>query len=105
VLAGRQGGYGQLMSHHTEINGHRVVELAQVTSRVFFGTSTVCVGCGAQFADRLEIEDRYCPAANVTHGHQLVSEDCLLYCRHCPLVAYDLTDVATEPVCPMPLRP
>ncbi|MEV8378747.1 hypothetical protein AB0P21_38760 [Kribbella sp. NPDC056861] len=93
------------MSHHIEINGHRVVELAQVTSRVFFGTSTICVGCGARFVDRLEIEERFCPAATVAHGHHLVGDDGLLYCRRCPLVAYDLTDVATEPSCPMPLQP
>ncbi len=41
----------------------------------------------------------------VAHGHELVSnlDDGLLYCVRCPLVAYDLDDVATEPECPMPL--
>lgn len=41
----------------------------------------------------------------VVHSHELVSslEDGLLYCLKCPLVAYDLNDVATEPICPMPL--
>ena len=41
----------------------------------------------------------------VVHGHDLVGslEDGLLYCQQCPLVAYDLDDVATEPICPMPL--
>ena len=39
-------------------------------------------------------------------GHDLVGnlDDGLLYCQRCPLVAYDLADAATEPICPMPLQ-
>jgi len=89
-----------------EVNGHRVVELSRVTSQRRSSVTPVCLNCGAHFADRLEIDDTTCPAAGQPHGHDLVSDpdDGLLYCRRCPLVAYDLDDVATEPVCPMPLQ-
>ncbi|WP_185445606.1 hypothetical protein [Kribbella qitaiheensis] len=41
------------------------------------------------------------------HEHEFVTNPCdgLLYCQRCPMVAYDLADAATEPICPMPLRP
>ena len=89
-----------------EINGHRVVELSRVTPQGRAGAVPVCLGCGAHFADRFEIEGTSCPAAGEAHGHDLVSdlELGLLYCKRCPLVAYDLNDVATEPICPMPLQ-
>lgn len=89
-----------------EINGHRVVELSRVTPQGRAGAVPVCLGCGAHFTDRLEIEGTSCPAAGEAHGHDLVSdlELGLLYCKRCALVAYDLNDVATEPICPMPLQ-
>lgn len=41
-----------------------------------------------------------------TTGHDFVTDpgDGLLYCTQCPMVAYDLTDAATEPECPLPLE-
>lgn len=88
-----------------DINGHRVVELWPVTSSKA-GAVPVCLRCGAHFADRLEIENTFCRASGQAHGHDLFSDpdDGLLYCRRCPLVAYDLNDVDTEPICPMPLQ-
>ena len=89
-----------------EINGHRVVDLSRVSPRGRSSSAPVCIRCGAHFADRLEIDNTSCPAAGKAHGHQLVTDpdDGLLYCTRCPLVAYDLDDVATEPTCPMPLQ-
>jgi hypothetical protein len=91
----------------TEINGHRVVDLSRVTAQGRSNPTPVCFRCGAHFTDRLDIENTSCPAAGDSHGHRLVTdpEDGLLYCTRCPLVAYDLTDVASEPNCPMPLQP
>lgn len=89
-----------------EINGHRVVAVSRVTTLARLSAGSVCIRCGAHFVDRLEIENTSCPAAGDTHGHELFTnpDDGLLYCRRCPLVAYDLDDVATEPQCPMPLH-
>jgi hypothetical protein len=85
----------------TKINGHRVRSLTRPAPH---GSAGICIECGAQFRDRLEIEDVYC--SNGAHGHELVSDfdSGLLYCRRCPLVAYDSADAATEPLCPMPLQ-
>jgi hypothetical protein len=87
-----------------DINGHQVVEVSRV------GRSSaipVCLLCGAHFLDRFEIENTTCPAAGPAHGHDLINDpgDGLLYCTRCPFVAYDLNDVATDPICPMPLHP
>lgn len=89
-----------------EINGHRVVAVSRVTTLARLNGGSVCIRCGAHFVDRPEIENTSCPAAGDTHGHELFTDpdDGLLYCRRCPLVAYDLDDVATEPQCPMPLH-
>jgi hypothetical protein len=90
-----------------EINGHRVVDVSRVTTQGVAGAVPVCLRCGAHFTDRLEIERTFCPASGQAHGHDLItdSDDGLLYCRRCPMVAYDLDDVASEPNCPMPLQP
>ena len=88
-----------------EINGHRVLDLSRVTRQGRSIVVPVCFGCGAHFTDRREIEGTSCPAAGEPHGHDLTTdaETGLLTCRRCPLVAYDLADVETEPICPMPL--
>ncbi|MFG1817715.1 hypothetical protein ACGFIF_28425 [Kribbella sp. NPDC049174] len=89
-----------------EINGHRVVDLSRVTPQGRAVVVPVCLGCGAHFTDRREIEGTSCPVAGEAHGHDLVTdaETGLLVCSRCPLVAYDLADAETEPTCPMPLR-
>ena len=100
------GEEGRVTEFFAEINGHRIVDLSRVTHRRASRPAQVCSRCGAHFADRLEIENTSCPAAGTPHGHELFSDpdDGLLYCKRCPLVAYDLDDVATEPICPMPLH-
>jgi hypothetical protein len=88
------------------INGHWVADVSMVTPQGHVGAGRVCIRCGAHFAPHDTIDSTHCPATGVTHGHELVTnpDDGLLYCTRCPLVAYDLTDVATEPHCPMPLH-
>jgi hypothetical protein len=90
--------------HIAKINGHRVATLPG-PARQQPSLQSVCLGCGTRFTERLEIEYLVCPAGNDVHSHDLVGDpdDGLLYCLRCPLVAYDLNDVATEPTCPMPL--
>jgi hypothetical protein len=91
---------------YAEINGHRIMDLSRAMPAGPSSTASACVRCGARFADRLEMEDAPCPAAGRAHNHDLISDDDgLLYCRQCPLVAYDLADVSSEPDCPIPLRP
>lgn len=89
-----------------EINGHRVMTLSRVTTRGWVGAVPVCIECGTHFTDRREIENSPCPAAGTSHGHDIVvdPDDGLLYCQRCPLVAYDVADLATEPNCPIPLQ-
>jgi hypothetical protein len=85
-----------------EISGHQLVDLVQTAPSGRPHASLVCLRCGSPL-DHPNLG--VCLAARHLHGHELVSDpvDGLLYCRQCPLVAYDLDDVATEPVCPMPL--
>jgi hypothetical protein len=97
---------GEVTELYAEINGHRVLDLSRASLAGPSGYASVCVRCGARFADRLEMENAPCPPVARTHNHDLVTgDDGLLYCRHCPLVAYDLADVTSEPDCPLPLRP
>ncbi|MEV8375957.1 hypothetical protein AB0P21_24680 [Kribbella sp. NPDC056861] len=88
-----------------DINGHRVVDLPRLTDQGQLVHESACLGCGTRFTERLQIEYFACPAIEEPHDHDLVSDpdDGLLYCLRCPLVAYDLDDVGTEPACPMPL--
>lgn len=87
------------------INGHWVTDVSMVTPRGDRSAGRVCVRCGGHFALGDDIEAG-CPAAGTAHGHELVTnlDDGLLYCTRCPLVAFDLADVASEPQCPMPLH-
>jgi hypothetical protein len=88
------------------INGHWVADVSMITPHGEVSAGRVCIRCGGHFAHPTEIATTHCPAAGTSHGHQLMTnpDDGLLYCTRCPLVAYDLDDVATEPDCPMPLH-
>ena len=90
----------------TEINGHWVADAQRVMTDGLLPAGWICVRCGAHFADRHDPYRTRCPATNRPHGHERFTDprDGLLYCRRCPLIAYDLADVATEPLCPMPLH-
>ncbi|WBQ07938.1 hypothetical protein [Kribbella sp. CA-293567] len=94
------------MTESVDINGHRIADLAWVVPQAQFDGASVCFRCGEQFQDRFDIEDIPCPRVAATHGHELVRglDDDLLYCRLCPLVAYDLPDVMTDPRCPLPVQ-
>ncbi|MFK4085218.1 hypothetical protein ACI2LF_13985 [Kribbella sp. NPDC020789] len=87
-----------------EISGHPVVDLVDKAPSGRSHGSMVCLRCGSQLESPGTTP---CPAAGHLHTHELVSDpvDGLLYCRQCPLIAYDLDDVATEPLCPMPYGP
>jgi len=97
---------GVVNEFFAEINGHWVVDMSRVTARGRVSAGPVCIRCGAHFAGWPDIEHTWCPVSGAARGHELVIDpyDGLLYCERCPLVAYDLDDVATEPQCPMPLH-
>jgi hypothetical protein len=89
-----------------KITSHHVIDLVRVG---LFGdrfVTSFCSRCGAQLGVGSGGDGEPCPAAEHVHEHELVTDalDGLLYCRRCPLIAYDLDDVATEPICPMPLE-
>ncbi|ADB31040.1 hypothetical protein Kfla_1946 [Kribbella flavida DSM 17836] len=96
-----------MIGSFAEINGHQVVDLPRLSTQGRFGSGPVCIRCDAHFVDRLEVEESRCPVADQARGHDLLvdPDDGLLYCTRCPLVAYDLADVGSEPPCPGHLRP
>jgi hypothetical protein len=93
------------MAESVEINGHRVASIRPTARHTSPGEASVCFSCGTPFSDRIDIESTACPDLAKAHEHQLVraATDDLLYCRQCPMVAYDLADVATDPHCPLRL--
>jgi hypothetical protein len=92
--------------YFAEINGHWVADAGWVTPGGVQPAGWICVRCGGHFADQDDPHRTNCPATAQAHGHELFTDpdDGLLYCRRCPLVAYDLADVASEPQCPMRLH-
>ncbi|WBQ03865.1 hypothetical protein [Kribbella sp. CA-293567] len=93
------------MGESVEINGHRIATIRPAGRPAGSGGESVCFSCGTHFSDRIDIENTPCADLTRAHEHQLVraATDDLLYCRQCPMVAYDLADAATDPHCPLRL--